>query len=539
MFNKRVHLSGQLSNAANILELTIRLMKTIFDSLGATLPLTRRGSLRTAALFGVCGLLACGLVGVASSAPMSANAFTYQGRLTARGLPVNGQFDLRLMLFYAMTGTNRVNQVLTNGNVTVTNGLFTTTLDFGPDIFNGLAYFLEVAVRPSNLGGEDFGEPLLPRQRITAAPYALYSINAGFAENASNALNADTAVHAQNADAATRALTATTAATATNAQTAATATSALTATTAATATMAAVAATANSVLWSNVLDKPFGFADGVDDNTLYSAGAGLERNGTEFSVDASIARLSGVWQLGGNGGTSPALNFLGTTDNNALEFKVNGTRALRLEPNSNGPNVIAGDEANAVVTGPSGATIGGGRDNRILPTASYATIPGGLGARARSHGQLVHASGSFAAGAGDAQSSTFVLRGTTTGGATNELFLDGTGARMLVPSNGVWTFDVLVVASTATNIQAGGFQAKGVVKHDGTATSLVGTNRITADDILKSAPPAWNVELTARDAGQEHALVIRVNGGGLGPPQTVRWVAVVRTAEVIFPSLGP
>ncbi len=38
------------------------------------------------------------------------------------------------------------------------------------------------------------------------------------------------------------------------------------------------------------------------------------------------------WQLSGNASTTPGTHFLGTTDNAPLEFRVNGERALRLEP---------------------------------------------------------------------------------------------------------------------------------------------------------------------------------------------------------------
>ena len=40
----------------------------------------------------------------------------------------------------------------------------------------------------------------------------------------------------------------------------------------------------------------------------------------------------GGWSLTGNAGTAPGTNFLGTTDNEALELRANGKRALRLEP---------------------------------------------------------------------------------------------------------------------------------------------------------------------------------------------------------------
>ena len=67
------------------------------------------------------------------------------------------------------------------------------------------------------------------------------------------------------------------------------------------------------------------------------------------------------WSLGGNSGTSAGTNFLGTTDDQPLEFKVNGERALRLEPNAEGaPNVIGGSSANYAAPGIVGAVVAGG-----------------------------------------------------------------------------------------------------------------------------------------------------------------------------------
>src|SRR6185369_6470754 len=108
----------------------------------------------------------------------------------------------------------------------------------------------------------------------------------------------------------------------------------------------------------------------------------------------NIARLGQVWQLDGNAGANPASgNFLGTTDNLPLELRVNGHRALRLEPNindanhSNTVNVIAGSSGNYVSNGVVGATISGGGTlnyngsgpltNRV--TAIYGTVGGGAG----------------------------------------------------------------------------------------------------------------------------------------------------------------
>jgi hypothetical protein len=66
------------------------------------------------------------------------------------------------------------------------------------------------------------------------------------------------------------------------------------------------------------------------------------------------------WMLEGNSGTDPTVNFVGTTDNTALNFRVNNQRALRLEPNATSPNVIGGYSENSVAAGVLGATIGGG-----------------------------------------------------------------------------------------------------------------------------------------------------------------------------------
>ncbi|MCI0534840.1 MAG: tail fiber domain-containing protein [Verrucomicrobiales bacterium] len=103
----------------------------------------------------------------------------------------------------------------------------------------------------------------------------------------------------------------------------------------------------------------------------------------------SLALAQGAWRLNGNSGTTPGLNFLGTTDNQPVEFKVNGDRAFRLEygidPNTGnyGPNVIGGFRGNYVAPGVYGATIAGGGVSAYWGTSSnvitghYSSIGGG------------------------------------------------------------------------------------------------------------------------------------------------------------------
>ena len=115
------------------------------------------------------------------------------------------------------------------------------------------------------------------------------------------------------------------------------------------ASNAGTAATANDVATNAVsvsqLKTPGAPASG---QVLAFDGSGL----TWTNASSAAA----AWSLNGNAGTTPGVNFLGTTDNQALELKVNGTRGLRLQPmsdsaHSNVVNVIGGSSVNAVAPG--------------------------------------------------------------------------------------------------------------------------------------------------------------------------------------------
>ena len=120
-----------------------------------------------------------------------------------------------------------------------------------------------------------------------------------------------------------------------------------------------------------------------------SAGQVLTSDGTNVSWQSPSA--ANAWSLSGNAGTDPSTNFLGTTDNVPLELKVNGGRALRLEPGPSSPNLIGGFRGNFDVAGSRGATIGGGGDagfpNSV--SAGFGTVAGGLGNTASGFGASV------------------------------------------------------------------------------------------------------------------------------------------------------
>ena len=141
--------------------------------------------------------------------------------------------------------------------------------------------------------------------------------------------------------------------------------------------------------------------------TISSAqlGGGFVGNAFQFTNSRNVfvgdgSGLSGVnanslnglqagnfWQTTGNAGTDPVNgNFLGTTDNQPLELRVNSNRALRIEPNTNGaPNLIGGSSLNYMAPGVIGSTIGGGgavNDSGFSFTnsiaANYSVIGGGF-----------------------------------------------------------------------------------------------------------------------------------------------------------------
>ena len=113
----------------------------------------------------------------------------------------------------------------------------------------------------------------------------------------------------------------------------------------------------------------------------------------EFMLSSGSA---GFWRLGGNGGTAPGTNFLGTTDSTAVQIQVrdgNGTIANSVILNENGSlqrdpagdvrglNAIDLQIARSLATEVAASdygVIGGGQNNSIAPSADYSTISGGF-----------------------------------------------------------------------------------------------------------------------------------------------------------------
>jgi hypothetical protein len=102
-------------------------------------------------------------------------AFTYQGRLTESGAPVNGVYDLTFTLYDAANNGSTVGTSNVVNDLSVTNGVFTVALDFGAGAFDGNDRWLQIAVRPGASNGAYAN--LTPRQPITSTPYATHAAN--------------------------------------------------------------------------------------------------------------------------------------------------------------------------------------------------------------------------------------------------------------------------------------------------------------------------------------------------------------------------
>ena len=97
------------------------------------------------------------------------SSFTYQGRISQGGTPVDGTCtSLAFSLYNQLTAGAQIGATQTINNVSVTDGYFGVELDFGGTAFTGDERYLEIEV---NCGAGT--ETLSPRQKITATPYAL------------------------------------------------------------------------------------------------------------------------------------------------------------------------------------------------------------------------------------------------------------------------------------------------------------------------------------------------------------------------------
>jgi hypothetical protein len=371
----------------------------------------------------VIGAAICSLFTTLNCACAQSTLFTYQGMLNTNGAPYTGSAELQFTLWDAATNGN----VIATNNPTsiianVVNGLFTVTLDFGLSPFNGDPRFLQSDVRTA-IGPFT---TLAPRQPVTATPYALRALNL-----TTNGLVAGTY--------------------------------------------------GNALTFNNAGNNFAGLFNGTFTGAYSGNGAAISNVN---ALTLSGIPASGFWATNGNTGANPTNGaFLGNADDLPLELRVNGHRALRLEPDSSGvfPNVILGSDGNSIGAGVFSSSIGGGEENSILlspgqtqekdsviaggdgnsiGTAALAgaVLFSGLNAIGGGHGNSIRARAAFSVISGGegntiATNSRYAaIPGGDQNSATNHAFAAGHRAKANHDGTFVWA-DASDVdfASTATN----------------------------------------------------------------------------------------
>lgn len=322
------------------------------------------------------------LLYLAASAAHAHSTFTlaYQGRLHAAGVPANGTYEMTFKLFDTRSGPDALANALTFTNVVVTNGLFSVDLELDSELFDGSSRWLEIAVRTSGSAGAF--TTLVPRQAITAAPHAIV------AEKVTGPIS-------------------------------------------------------DSQIPANIARK-----DGPVMFEGRLSATGFTGNGDEL-LNVNAFLLDGLssgdfWRSGGNSGSVPGQHFVGTIDDKPLELRVNRTRALRLEPGTNGaPNILAGSSQNVVEPSTGGAVIAGGDANTVQEGADYSTIGGGNGNRVsrRVRGATI---------GGGLTNTSSARGGTVAGGEGNEV---GTASNYSTISGG--GDNRIVVLATVSTIAGG------------------------------------------------------------------------------------
>lgn len=119
-------------------------------------------------------------------------AFTYQGQLKIAGSPLDDLADFQFTLWDAAgsgnppSGGSQIGPLVSVVNVDVVDGMFTVSIDFGSNAFDGQARWLQIAVRSP--AGSGAYITLAPRQKLSPVPHALVALNAGQWQNSGTAI---------------------------------------------------------------------------------------------------------------------------------------------------------------------------------------------------------------------------------------------------------------------------------------------------------------------------------------------------------------
>lgn len=272
---------------------------------------------------------------------------------------------------------------------------------------------------------------------------------------------------------------------------------------------------------------------GGGDGNLASGADSTIAGGTGNTASASCAAICGGDRNTASGSNSAAIS--------GYQNVAGGIGAIVLGGASNVVSsdygIILGGASNAVsghgsivvggaenqITAPN-SVISGGYQNTVL--GSYSVVPGGHDAIAKLSGQMAFAGGCHITG-GDAQTSLYALKAVTDGFETATL-MPAEGA-LVLPANGSWAFDVLIVGRCST-----GTAYSAMMKFSGLVDSgaLIATNPVD---------PSTSVIADTELAAVGATVTVIPYGGGLNQlcinvggisDLTIYWFARLVTSEL-------
>jgi hypothetical protein len=210
--------------------------------------------------------------------------------------------------------------------------------------------------------------------------------------------------------------------------------------------------------------------------------------------------------LAGSGNTcSSNTSFCAGNANSISETGTTSICVSNVSSCSGGQNAILGGSGNST-------------------TAQFAAILGGQNALADRTRMQAHAAGQFSA-QGDAQRARFVMRNKTTTNSAVELFLNGSSARLTIPSGKYLTGTINIAGIKSDGTAAASYIRQFSIKNVAGTTSLVGTvNTVGTDEAASTS-----ISITADDTND--ALKVEVTGI---TSETWRWVAAVDVVEVAY-----
>jgi len=400
----------------------------------------------------------------AHAAPLG-TAFTHRGEYKPGGTPVTGVYDFQIVLFnVSVAGTPIISPVIYE-NVPVTQGNFIVEINYGALPFaTATQYWLETRVRAGNSTGTF--TTLVPRQKLNAVPYALTvrTLPPGVVTGTSIAPNS----------------------------------------------VGPSAILDNSITAADIGTNAVGLTE-INPTQVQTrvsgvcpAGQSMRAIGQTGTVICEVGG-SNAWRVLGNAGTNPLSHFLGTTDNQPFNIRVNNQRVLRLEPNAVSPNIIGGNAANFVSPGVRGATIGGGGiptgdtdpnftdegPNRV--TDVYGTVGGGYNNQAGNNAGTVLDS-PFATVGGGLRNTASGFYSTVAGGFGNTAsnYYSTVAGGLRNTANGISSTVAGGIGNTAEGYSSfvAGYRAKNV---DPTHNGVFMFADFQAADFFSAGPNTFNV----------------------------------------------